>query len=969
MKRIFYLFVFALLSVLTAQADRTQLGVPYFVNYTATDYSGNNRNSDVLVDDNGFVFVANFEGLLYFDQASWKMTHLKSLTRPTALYRDSKGTIWVGGYNYFGHISVKSNGTFELNSVEKEISLLGEVVKIWEENGSIAFLLTNDSVYGVQGNHLKHIRTDVSNDNTNSVSFPEIDVNITHVLTIDNGLKAVATTGKGLFLYDETGLLICNISEKNGLCSNNINRLAYNGKGTLWGATENGLFAMSIPSAYSHFGQDEKLHGEVYSIRRFAGRIYVGTTSGLYRQSGLTFEHISNVNHLCWNMEEFKGSLLIASEGGLYMVAADGTVSQLNNHETRALLVKDDIIYTGESDGVYLNKLNEVRYNVCKQPNVTRILTDGDDCMWLQTLYGEIFYRKANLASFSQYTKDITKVEDISMTKATLVRMEGEKVLVVDALDEEPFPYPQFSYTDKDGLIWLTDKTYTNLYAWKDGERCKEYDRLVYPLRNQTIRCMWTEGKRIWMGGTGGVVVVDRIVKDPSTTATPNLRITSVVVNGDSILWGGIGVQPKELNDLKSSERNLLFNFALDFTTVYSSPLYQYRLDEEEWSKPSEVTSALFNNVQSGKHVFQVKAVDATGNETKVISISFFIRNPFYLRWYMIILYVLLTGVCFVLLMRWRTQRLEKEKQHLESIVGERTAEVVKQRDEIVKQKDEIEEKSKSLESALTELSQAQHELIQQEKMATVGKLTQGLIDRILNPLNYINNFSKLSQGLVKDVEANIDDEKDNMNEDNYEDTKDVLNMLSMNLGKVSDHGQSTTRTLKAMEEMLKDRTGGIVPMDLTVLIRQDEEMLKTYFSKQISECGIKVSFPVLSDEIRINGNADQLSKSFMSILGNSVYALEKKMQRTEFIPEVTVSVKEQSDIVEIVFRDNGVGIEDTIINKIFDPFFTTKTTAEASGVGLYLCREIILSHQGSITVASEKNKFTEFTIILPKIK
>jgi cytochrome oxidase assembly protein ShyY1 len=54
----------------------------------------------------------------------------------------------------------------------------------------------------------------------------------------------------------------------------------------------------------------------------------------------------------------------------------------------------------------------------------------------------------------------------------------------------------------------------------------------------------------------------------------------------------------------------------------------------------------------------------------------------------MIILYVLLTGVCFVLLMRWRTQRLEKEKQRLESIVGERTAEVVKQRDEIVKQKD-----------------------------------------------------------------------------------------------------------------------------------------------------------------------------------------------------------------------------------------------------------------------------------------
>ena len=969
MKRFFYLFVFVLLSVLTVQADRTQLGVPYFVNYSSTDYMGNNRNSDILVDDNGFVFVANFEGILYYDQASWKMTHLKSLTRPTALYRDSKGMLWVGGYNYFGHLSVQSNGSFELKSVEKDASLLGEVVKIWEENGNIAFLLTNDSVYGVQSNRLTYIRKNMSTIDSDENSFPGIDVTITHVLEIDNGLKAVATTGQGLYLFDDKGMLLCHITEKNGLCSNNINRLAYNGKGKLWGATENGLFAMSIPSAYSHFGQDEKLHGEVYSIRRFAGRMYVGTTSGLYRQSGLTFEHVSNVNHLCWNMEEYNGSLLIASEGGLYMATADGRVCQLNNHETRALLVKDDIIYTGEGDGVYLNKLSGVRYSVCQLPNVTRIINDEKNCMWLQTLYGEIFSRKASHPNFSRYTKDISKVEDLSLTKATLVKMGDGKVIVVDAIDEEPFPYPQFSYTDADGMIWLTDKSFTNLYAWKDGKRCEEYDRLVYPLRNQTIRCMWTEGKRIWMGGTSGVVVVDRIVKDPSMLATPNLRICSVIANGDSVLWGGIGTQPKELSDLGSSERNLLFSFALDFTTVHSLPLYQYRMDNNEWSKLSETTSALFNNVQSGQHVFQVKAVDATGNETEVISMSFFIKSPFYLRWYMMILYVLLTCVFVVLLLRWRTLRLEREKHRLESIVSERTAEVVKQRDEIVKQKDEIEEKSKSLETALTELSEAQHELIQHEKMATVGKLTQGLIDRILNPLNYINNFSKLSQGLVKDVEANIDDEKENMNEDNYEDTKDVLNMLSVNLEKVSEHGQSTTRTLKAMEEMLKDRTGGIVPMELLTVFRQDEEMVKTYFAKEIADHHIKVRFDYPDTPIQINGNAEQLSKTFMSIMANSVYAVMKKTKREKFDPEVTVSVKDNTDIVEIVFYDNGIGIEESIINKIFDPFFTTKTTGEASGVGLYLSREIILNHQGAITVASEKNKYTELTIILPKTK
>jgi signal transduction histidine kinase len=66
---------------------------------------------------------------------------------------------------------------------------------------------------------------------------------------------------------------------------------------------------------------------------------------------------------------------------------------------------------------------------------------------------------------------------------------------------------------------------------------------------------------------------------------------------------------------------------------------------------------------------------------------------------------------------------------------------------------------------------------------------------------------------------------------------------------------------------------------------------------------------------------------------------------------------------------DNGIGIEDTIINKIFDPFFTTKTTGEAAGVGLYLSREIVQNHGGDISAKSVKNEYSEFTITLPAIR
>ena len=204
------------------------------------------------------------------------------------------------------------------------------------------------------------------------------------------------------------------------------------------------------------------------------------------------------------------------------------------------------------------------------------------------------------------------------------------------------------------------------------------------------------------------------------------------------------------------------------------------------------------------------------------------------------------------------------------------------------------------------------------------------------------------------------------MDGENYEDTIDVLGMLSGNLQKVSEHGQNTTRTLKAMEEMLKDRSGGIVPMDLVPLLRQDEAMLNNYYADDIRQYGIKTKFDIPQAAIAISGNADQLSKTMMSILANAMYAVVKKAQREQYQPEITVSVNTNDAMAIISIRDNGIGIEPTIINKIFDPFFTTKTTGEAAGVGLYLSHEIIQNHHGAISVKSEKNVYTEFIITLP---
>ena len=442
----------------------------------------------------------------------------------------------------------------------------------------------------------------------------------------------------------------------------------------------------------------------------------------------------------------------------------------------------------------------------------------------------------------------------------------------------------------------------------------------------------------------------------------PVVHIRSIGLGSDTILWGGFGPIPEEMI-LDSKERNIHFTYALNNIPIVNMAYYRYQLNDGRWSAWTTEQSISFYNLPYGDYTFRVEGLDAFGHKTDTTEFSFSISYPFYLRWYMIILYLLAAGFILYLIYKMRIRMLQKEKLRLEQVVQERTA-------EIVKQKDEIQEKSESLELTLNELHSAQNQLIRQEKLATVGKLTQGLIDRILNPLNYINNFSKLSEGLVRDVEANIEDEKEHMSEDNYEDTIDVLGMLKGNLQKVGEHGQNTTRTLKAMEEMLRDRSGGIVKTDVTTLFKHNQSMVDNYYGKQIAAQHISVVFDYPSEPVFVNANPELLSKVFMSLLSNGFYAVEKEFTKgSEYSPEVSLKAEVVASQLVITIHDNGIGIEESILDKIFDPFFTTKTTGEAAGIGLYLSHDIIQSYGGTITVNSVKDQFADFTITLPIIK
>ena len=943
-------------------------GFPFIKNYTPEDYHAHNRNFDVVTTDDGSVFIANFEGLLYYNNVEWRMIHTPGITRVTELYKDKNNDIWAGGYNYFGKIQRKNNGELYLQTIGKQGAFRGEVQEIWEDekDHSLNLFVNDGNIYEVKDNQL-HIKKQISKehlgiglsdivnlDKLEKTGKAEVLSDVTQREPLGNGLVAVVKRGQGLVITDNNGKELYTIKDTNGLCTNSVVYIAYDGHGKLWGSTENGIFSIAIPSAFSFFTRNEGLTEEVLSIAVFNGKKYVGTIDGLFCQEGKKFVNIGLGNHACWQLTVTSQGLMAATSNGIYCLTANGAIRQLSSMAVNSFLDLGTEILSGEIDGVYaINKTNNSRTMICKLEKVTKIIKDQKGVIWLQNIYGEVWCKQSNEKEFHSYN---SKINDAATIVPTL-----NSIMVVGAEAEKPFPYPLFSYLDNTGVTWLTNREGKSLYRWKDGQNQDDLKYLLRPFEKVTIRAMFVQGNEVWLGNDAGFTIINTKENDPALNTQPKLLIRSIKLRNDSVVWGGYGEIPASQLIFSSQDNHIIFTYSLDYESLIGENLYRYQLNNGRWSSWANDKDVEFTKLPYGEYTLRIQGRDGFGHETEVVSFDFSIEYPFYLKWYMICLYILLSGACIVELVRLRLRRLEKDKQQLEKIVQERTAEVVKQ-------KDEIQEKSNSLEKALDELHSAQNQLIRQEKMATVGKLTQGLIDRILNPLNYINNFSKLSEGLVKDIEANIEDEKDSMNEDNYEDTLDVLDMLKGNLQKVSEHGVNTTRTLKAMEEMLKDRSGGIVELDLSTILKQDEEMVSNYYAEEIAQYHIATPFNYPESGLLIRGNAEQLSKTFMSLIGNSIYAIVKKAQRKPYEAALSVDATRTDGMVTIVIRDNGIGIEEKIIDKIFDPFFTTKTTGEASGIGLYLSHDVIQNYGGNITVESVKDEYTAFTITLPAI-
>lgn len=125
----------------------------------------------------------------------------------------------------------------------------------------------------------------------------------------------------------------------------------------------------------------------------------------------------------------------------------------------------------------------------------------------------------------------------------------------------------------------------------------------------------------------------------------------------------------------------------------------------------------------------------------------------------------------------------------------------------------------------------------------------------------------------------------------------------------------------------------------------------------------IHVSYVKLQRRVVIMADPYYFSQAVENIIANAVDALE-------FVPDKLRQLDIETDLknkwVELVIRDNGVGIAEENLKHIFQPFFSSKPTSQNWGMGLSICHTIITAHGGKINVASKEGEGTEFRITMP---
>jgi signal transduction histidine kinase len=226
--------------------------------------------------------------------------------------------------------------------------------------------------------------------------------------------------------------------------------------------------------------------------------------------------------------------------------------------------------------------------------------------------------------------------------------------------------------------------------------------------------------------------------------------------------------------------------------------------------------------------------------------------------------------------------------------------------------------------------------MLQADKLASIGRLGAGVAHEINNPLSLILGYTNM---LRKQCPG--------------------TGQVKEDLDIVYNNARLCKKIVEDLLNFSRQTATHAVPVDLNAAVESALVPLEaTYESGGITV--VRHYDPALPE---LRADEDKLKRLFTNLILNAFQAMQSGGNLT-----VETSYDRTRNGVRIVFSDTGCGIPTDAMNKIFEPFFTTKPPGEGTGLGLAVSYGIVKEHKGDLTVTSEQDKGSTFTIWFPLV-
>ena len=241
---------------------------------------------------------------------------------------------------------------------------------------------------------------------------------------------------------------------------------------------------------------------------------------------------------------------------------------------------------------------------------------------------------------------------------------------------------------------------------------------------------------------------------------------------------------------------------------------------------------------------------------------------------------------------------------------------------------------------AQRELEESQAQLVQSSKMAAVGQLAAGVAHEINTPLAAILLGIQSAQRALK---------------------KGKLGRISDKLEQCTLGAKSAKETVSKLLFYSRQGNRDNAPVNINELVTDT----LTFIGKQLKGDGVNLSHELQESVQLVKGNQNELQQVLINLLVNAKDAVLEEGSRER---QVQISTHNEGDWMKIRVTDTGPGVDEERAQRIFEPFFTSKAVGRGTGLGLFLSRQILERHQGTLTLESKPGEGAIFCIALPSM-